>query len=74
MTDHLCTWSAMLPHTLPVLLYGHRCRHSGTVEGAQDHVPPPAVSPDLDPRRARGWHGSCTAQRGRHKGEGTDEA
>src|SRR5262249_43375123 len=35
---------------------------------------PPAVSPDLDPRRARGWHGSYTAQRGRHKGEGTDEA
>ena len=70
----LWTGSAMLPHTLQVLLYGHRCRHIGTVAGAQDHVLPPAVSPDLDPRRARGWHRSCTAQRGRHKGEGTDEA
>jgi len=52
----------MLPHTLQVLLYGPRCRHVGMVAGAQDHVPPPAVSPDLDPRRARGWHRSCTAR------------
>ena len=34
----LWTGSAMLPHTLQVLLYGHRCRHIGTVAGAQDHV------------------------------------
>jgi hypothetical protein len=30
----------MLPQTLQVLLYGHRCRHIGMVEGAHDHVPP----------------------------------
>ena len=45
--------------------YGHRCRHVDTAEGAQGPVTPPAVSPGLDSRRARGWHGSCTARRGR---------